>query len=1150
MNGWKWLLVSLATLLMAASAVVAALVWLVGTERGAVWLASQVDERAGAALSINGVQGTLWHGFTIQTLVVDLPGHEVRARELGVVITLRALRERRLEVQSLSAAEFSYRSGGATVADQAVADASPSADAVGRTMSRRLPVSIHVSEARVEVVSVTVDEQSWAAADTRFGADLVGDTLTITGFATEAEGLQVSGAGELSLTDTLILAAELAWSGEFDGLEWAGQGLVTGTWPDLHVWHSLAQPFDILLEGELSLDEGPAGTVEVNWTDIAIDGYEWVSSPAGGLTISGAWPSLRFDGAADLVLDGEPVSVRLSGTGTPDVITLDELAASGSSGNVSLAGEVTVASLGWDVTFAVEALDPSFRFPEWPGRLQAAGRSSGQLVPEPEWSLEDVDLDGQLRGYPFTVQGGIRHRPDVWELDSLRVQSDDNTLMLNGVYADQVTLELVAEVEEFSTLWPELRGAVSGELQIFGPRNDLQAQGTLVAEALRYREFSAERLVAVSSVDGGAVPSVELSLNGQGLSYRTADLAEATLRVSGTGNAHQLVLSAHADDWSAEAVASGALADAVWDGRVDSLVIDQAQLGQWRQQQPAALVLGRDRFRLEPVCLSQASASLCANVLLEGDDGDRLQLSAASVDARLLSPFLPQGFVVEGIYNASLNLTGRGDTLQGELSVLSDVTSFDITLSGQPVFASSIEGVNVDAVLSENALRLRAGFIGSDTGVVNIRLDADDVRAPDPLVDMQIDVLWPDLSFLALLSPDVTDVAGTLSVQLAASGRADSPDVTGRAELSGGALGVPALGLMVSDITASALSADGSTLSFDATGLIGDREVSVNGTTELDYRASFPTRLTLRGESVPAVQLPEVQVYVSPELTANVRLPEIDVSGTVHVPRARVTLQELPPQAVAPSADTVVHGEQPMEAVRPLQMRGDLRVTLGEDVRYTGMNLDTQVTGDLRLLYQSGRPLNASGALTMDGTYNAYGQFLDLERGELIFSGPLNDPALDVRAVRQINETMVGVQLTGRLQSPDTRIISSPAMSEADALAYMLFGRPMTGARGEETATLQSAALAMGLQQALPVFQRIGEAIGFDEFSVQATDMDAGALMAGKYLSSNVYLRYTYGLFNGIGGLLLRFRLSDRLSLETRSAEHKSMDLLYTVERD
>jgi translocation and assembly module TamB len=108
----------------------------------------------------------------------------------------------------------------------------------------------------------------------------------------------------------------------------------------------------------------------------------------------------------------------------------------------------------------------------------------------------------------------------------------------------------------------------------------------------------------------------------------------------------------------------------------------------------------------------------------------------------------------------------------------------------------------------------------------------------------------------------------------------------------------------------------------------------------------------------------------------------------------------------------------------------------------------------------------------------------------------------------------------------------------------------MTGSRGEETATLQSAALAMGLQQALPVFQRIGEVIGFDEFSVQATDMDAGALMAGKHLSSNVYLRYTYGLFNGIGGLLLRFRLSDRLSLETRSAEHKSMDLLYTVERD
>ena len=46
--------------------------------------------------------------------------------------------------------------------------------------------------------------------------------------------------------------------------------------------------------------------------------------------------------------------------------------------------------------------------------------------------------------------------------------------------------------------------------------------------------------------------------------------------------------------------------------------------------------------------------------------------------------------------------------------------------------------------------------------------------------------------------------------------------------------------------------------------------------------------------------------------------------------------------------------------------------------------------------------------------------------------------------------------------------------------------------------------------------------------------------MAGKYLSPKVYIRYSYGLFNRIGGLLLRFKVNDRLSIETRSGEFRN----------
>jgi translocation and assembly module TamB len=279
-------------------------------------------------------------------------------------------------------------------------------------------------------------------------------------------------------------------------------------------------------------------------------------------------------------------------------------------------------------------------------------------------------------------------------------------------------------------------------------------------------------------------------------------------------------------------------------------------------------------------------------------------------------------------------------------------------------------------------------------------------------------------------------------------------------------------------------------------------------------------------------------------------LPEITVQGTVHIPHAVIALEQLPAQAVRPSADAVVHGTAESAAARPLHVLADVRVTLGDDVRYNAAGLQTEVDGELGLHYESGASPVATGSLRLDGTYNAYGQRLELTRGELLFTGPLDNPALDVRAAREIGETTAGVQLTGRLKSPTTRIYSEPAMSEADALSYLLLGRPLSGTGEEETATLESAAVAMGLQQALPAVQRIGATLGLDELSIETTDQDTGAVTAGKYLSSRLYVRYSYGLFSRIGGLLVRFSFNDKLSVEARSGDEDSVDLLYTVEKD
>jgi translocation and assembly module TamB len=372
--------------------------------------------------------------------------------------------------------------------------------------------------------------------------------------------------------------------------------------------------------------------------------------------------------------------------------------------------------------------------------------------------------------------------------------------------------------------------------------------------------------------------------------------------------------------------------------------------------------------------------------------------------------------------------------------------------------------------------------------------------------------------------------------------------------VANGRVVIPQWGLVVERIEATAASSEGRTLDLNATGYAGDGVLTLAGTTELAPEAGWPTRLTLRGDEVRIVQRADAEIFATPDLRIEVALPTIAVTGSVHVPRAALRIDTLPAQAVTPSPDAIVYGGERVARSQPLQLRTAIELTLGDDVRYSGLNLDTTVGGELRLATEPNRSANATGTLRLAGSYDAYGQKLELERGQLLFSGPLDDPGLDVRAVRRIETTEVGVELTGTLRAPRTRIVATPAMSEADALSYLLFGRPAsgsaTGLDTEETSVLQTAALSLGLQQALPVVQRLGNSLGLDELTVQSTTTDAGALMAGKYLSPKVYIRYSYGLFNRIGGLLLRFKVNERLSIETRSGDQKSMDLLYTVEKD
>ena len=95
------------------------------------------------------------------------------------------------------------------------------------------------------------------------------------------------------------------------------------------------------------------------------------------------------------------------------------------------------------------------------------------------------------------------------------------------------------------------------------------------------------------------------------------------------------------------------------------------------------------------------------------------------------------------------------------------------------------------------------------------------------------------------------------------------------------------------------------------------------------------------------------------------------------------------------------------------------------------------------------------------------------------------------------------------------------------------------------------AATNLGLAQTLPALRALQQQTGLDELTIRTgSSSDSAALVGGKYLNPDLYLSYAQGLFDPQGTLSLKYRLNDKLSIETRSGSAQSIDLIYSFERD
>src|SRR5690606_1781605 len=163
------------------------------------------------------------------------------------------------------------------------------------------------------------------------------------------------------------------------------------------------------------------------------------------------------------------------------------------------------------------------------------------------------------------------------------------------------------------------------------------------------------------------------------------------------------------------------------------------------------------------------------------------------------------------------------------------------------------------------------------------------------------------------------------------------------------------------------------------------------------------------------------------------------------------------------------------------------------------MGLDSGLVGNLRIRLEQGR-LTGNGVLrTRGGRFEAYGQRLHLRRGTITFQDSLENPLLDIEALRLGEQGEAGVRIAGTAQRPRIDLVSYPDVSEVEKLSWLILGRgPDQG--GSDAALLLSVGTAL-LGGGEPFYRQFG----LDDVSLRSGAMgSSGSLLPDVTVASNV----------------------------------------------
>ncbi|GJJ05615.1 hypothetical protein RugamoR64_61530 [Duganella rhizosphaerae] len=658
-------------------------------------------------------------------------------------------------------------------------------------------------------------------------------------------------------------------------------------------------------------------------------------------------------------------------------------------------------------------------------------------------------------------------------------------------------------------------------------------------------------------------------------------LDKARLQTSGTRSNHTLQVSASNADFDAAVRVKGGWANDSWTGAIDTLqnrgrfALTLAAPAPLKLTAPAgsgvAGLLHPEQIALGSATIKLPDGSIRIDSLEKTGPAWHSKGQAAGVPVNYLAQLsdawrdnVRSNMTVGAEWSMNLQAASKGNppVLGGMLHVYRE--QGDLTITGadlpQPLGLRTLDG-RVD--VNDGTLHLQLNLDGTRAGQARIDATAqlhEGRLAESSAITLNGNANMGSLAWLAPLAGQPgLEIDGALKLAVSGSGTLGAPQLNG--DISGDKLvlnwvdqgiklrnGQLQARLAGDQLQLQKLAFDGAEGHAQADGWIryAGNEATMN--------------LKLSADKLEVLARPDRVLVISGQSTLVRDAKRFQLDGKFRADRANIELAGENTPTLSDDVVIIGKGAAPVKTPQGQPLSIDLEADLGDAFKLKGKGLDAQLAGTLRIRVADRRPPRVTGSIRVEsGTYAAYGQKLAIDRGVINFTGAYDNPGLNILAVRRgpegeaLSETNVeaGVEVRGTALAPVAKLVSTPAVSDSDKLAWLVLGHGIDNTGGNDMALLSAAAGALfGGGQG-----KLANALGVDELGVsQAAGTAAGAatglqttvVTVGKRLSSRAYLSFEQGAGTATSLVKLKYKLNPRISLQFQTGTNNALDVLYT----